>query len=336
MDKDNDTEKLIILPEKIIQILLKEIMVLKNENAYITNKAGMQLFEMGLGDDKDDSYLPTKGTSAKDGGSNLLLKTMEEKLDGDLLLSKPILQEDDGSKLLPKAIPEKEDGSKLQLEAIGSKPVGSQLQSEAILPKEEGSYLSDKGIPPEGDGSKLLPKAIPGEKDAPNDGVWLYKVFKDGLMEALEQSTKNKEGQIALYNYYINFKAAVAEKNEDAVKKREAALNIPLEETHSLPKEIPINEITINHLADDLSYYFPKNALWDMKKKVAIELLVLHNVGVGTGLQLRVHSGLSEGGFAKHLPRLQERGLIKKQPPKSYVLTDLSKHILLKTFGVPK
>ena len=129
---------------------------------------------------------------------------------------------------------------------------------------------------------------------------------------------------------------AVAEKNEEAEKIKEAAKNFRLEDTHVLPAEILVDWASRYKVELALRGVLRNRSNEDLYETVAHELLQMHNARNVTSAQLRDFSGLSVAGFRKHLTMLQRLGFIKKLPPSNYTLTDLSKHLLLKTFGVPK
>ncbi len=169
-----------------------------------------------------------------------------------------------------------------------------------------------------------------------NGGALLYSVFEKGLIKALEHYINSDAVQNSLYKFYADFEDAVAERNSDASKIKEAMANASLEDTHSLPVAIPLERVFINRLHIALRVHLPRRAGKGVHRTVANELLLLHNAGKATGAELRGFGGLSVAGFAKHLPNLIRNGLVKKQPPSNYVLTDKSKHILLELFGVKK
>ena len=179
-----------------------------------------------------------------------------------------------------------------------------------------------------------------GHKSYSPDGskgdVWLYTIFEQGLNEALEQYIKNGNGENTLYAYYADFEDAVTQKNEEETKLKEAVKEIPLEQTHTLPAAIPLDNISVGKLLDALPAHLSSSATYKERRTVAKELLCLHNAGKATAAEMSEFGGLSKGGMAKHLPRLQRAGLIKKQPPHNYALTEKSIHILLKLFGIPK
>ena len=133
----------------------------------------------------------------------------------------------------------------------------------------------------------------------------------------------------SLYGFYADFLQAVSDRNKAEVERKETAKNMKLEDTHVLPVNIKENSDSTGILGTALLKNMAYNAPWDLAEKIACELILLHNSGKATSPQLRAVSYLSEDGNAKHLPKLQRAGLIKKVPPKSYALTETSKHLLL-------
>ena len=155
-------------------------------------------------------------------------------------------------------------------------------------------------------------------------------------MKALNEYIKTGDRQHTLYSFYENFVEAVSEKNTEAEKIKAAATILRLEDTHILPARITITLEVLEKMKVALHGYLPHTAPHDLYGTVTDELICLHNNGKATSNELREACGLSVPGFAKHLPKLQRLGLIVKQPPLNYVLTETSKHILLKTFGIAK
>ena len=308
MNLDTEVEKLNIDERKIIHILLKQLMYQQNEMAYIRNKAGLNMYDNSIAGKRDGSKTLSEGIAAKR----------------------------DGSKTLSEGIAEKRDGSKTLSEGIAGKRDGSKTLSEGIVEKRDGSKTLTEGIVGKRDGSKTLFGGIAGNEGAGNGDVWLYTVFEQELIEALEQYIKNGNGQNSLYGFYTDFEDAVEQENAAATKLKETEKDLKLENTHVLPTEIMVDNEAVWMLTNTLRAYVPKSSNRDSYKNIANELLLLHNIGKATATQLREAAAMSVGGIAKHLPKLQRAGFIKKQPPGNYALTEKSKHILLETFGVAK
>ncbi len=322
MNEDNAAEKLDIVPEKIIHILLKHLMYLKNENAYIKNNVGLQMADT----------------------------TIAEKSNGVKSAPNAIAEKSNGVNSVPNAVPEKSNGVKSAPNAIAEKSNGVNSVPNAIAEKSNGVNSVPNTVPEKGNGVNSVPNTISEIGNGVNSliegistlnidtngGVLLYSVFEQGLIDALNQYIKNGNGQNSLYDFYTNFVEAVEQKNTEAAKLKEAILNLLLEDTHFLPLQIAVDNVSLAKLKSALHAYFPLNARGAMYETIARELLLLHNSGKVNGAKLREAGGLSIAGFSKHLPRLKKYVLVKSEPPSNYVLTEKSIHILLKTFGIPK
>ena len=265
---------------KIIHILLKHLMDLKNETAFLKNKLALN---------SSDDDLP------------------ENKV---------------GTKNVQNGIKEKEDGT--------------HIVNNGIKEKEEGTHCLTEGIKEIKDGTKSVMDGISILGTDGNGGTLLYSVFEKGLKMALEDYIKNGDGQNSLYRFYTHFEEAVEAQNLATAKIKDDASNVRLEDTHELPAEIPVDTASINKFRGVLRPHLQKRNASSVNATVSRELLLLHNAGKATGAELRGFSGLSEAGFKKHLPNLKRYGLVEKQPPLNYVLTDKVNHILLKLFGVAK
>ncbi len=305
---ENVEEKLSIDERKIIHILLKQLMYQQNEFTYFKNKAGLQLL---------DNAIVVNGD-----GSKHLLKAIPEKEEGSNHLPEPMLKKEGGSNHLPKPTPEKKDGSN--------------HLSEPTLKKEDGSNLLPKPTPEKEDGSNHLSEAMLKKEDGSNRDVWLYTVFEQELIIALGQYINNGNGQNSLYSFYTDFVEAVEQKNEAAIKMKEAEKNLTLEDTHLLPAEITVDKNAISLVGLYLYSHLPHNTNGQLYSKVALEVLYMHNNGKAKQSQLHELTGISVSGFAKHLRRLKQYDLIKELPSKYYALSDKSIHVLLKLYGKPK
>lgn len=308
MDTNNEAEKLNIIPEKIIQILLKHLMILKNENAYLKNKLDINSYSEGFPEKRIGINTSLEGTPEKRNGTNTSL--------------------DD--------VPEKRIGTNTSLEGTPEKGIGINTSLEGILEKEIGININFGGIPEKGNGINVVLGAISELKKGENTEYMLYRIFEQGLITALNEYIKTGDGLHTVYAYYHDFLKAINDKNNDTENLKKKAVTLRLEDTYTLPVKIAIDATSIEKLKSALHGYLPATAKHDLYINVAYELLLLHNNGKTTGTQLREFSGLSKSGFAKHLPKLKRMGLIKKQPPSNYVLTETSIHLLLKTFGVLK
>ena len=262
----NEPQKLILLPERIIHILLKHLMLLKNENVFLNNYIGIKSIENPIPENRNGPIYSLGG------------------------------------------IPEKRNGTN---DVIGS------------IPENE------KGINP-------ILDALPELSTDDNSNNLLYSVFEQELLSALQQYIKEGNGQNTLYSFYENFLNAISEKNSIAEKLKLAEANLSLEDTHTLPSQITIDNGSISKVRIALREHLPRVSRRDFQRTVARELLFLFNAQKATGAQLRTASGLSKAGYAKHQPLLKKYGFVVYQSPSNYVLTEKSKHLLLKLFGVPK
>ena len=303
-----ETEKLIIDSEKIIHILLKQLMYLKNENAYIRNKAGLNSL--------DDEALKNNI-----GAKPIINDAFENKIGANSLSNEASKNNIGANSIINDALENKMGANSLYNEASKNNIGAKHLINDAPENKV---------------GDKSVFEALPALNGKGNTEIMLYTVFEQGLISALEQYIKTGDGQKTLYNYYAGFVEAVTDKNMEAAKMKEAAKNVILEDTHILPELIQIDVPSLEKLKVALYGHLPRTAMKDLYENVAYELFYLHNFGKATGTELRKSGILSKPGFTKHLTKLKEYGLIKKQPPSNYVLTENSKHILLKLFGVPK
>jgi len=350
MEKDKEAEKLHIDPEKIIHILLKHLMYLKNENAYLKNYVGIISSENGITENNIGINNLSGGIVEKNNGINNLSDGITEKNNGinnlsDGItknniginnLSDGITENNNGINFFADGITEKNNGINFFADGITEKNNGINFFADGITEKNNGINFSANGITEKSIGTKFIFNALSTLDGNANANVLLYTVFEQGLINALNQYIKNGNGQNTLYSYYAYFVEAVEEKNLAASKLKEAAKNLRLEDTHILPQQITVDGDSLRKLSDGLHGYLPRTARWDLYLNVANELLLLHNAGKATGTQLRNIAQLSVPGFAKHLPKLKRSGLIIKDPPNNYILTGISKHILLKTFGIPK
>ena len=289
---DNVAEKLNIDKEKIIHILLKHLMLQRNEIAYIKNNAGINSEDNGISKMKEGvSYAP----------------------DG-------IEKNEVGVSHVPDGIPKNEVGVNYVPDGIAKNEIGV-------------SYVPD-GIAENKVGVKSVFEALPTLNGGANTDTILYTIFEQQLLKALEQYIKIGDGKNSLYSYYKDFEQAVSEKNMEAEKIKAAERSIPLEETHILPDFITIDVASIQKVKIALRGHLPNAVRRDLYKKVAGEILFLHNARKATGNELREFGVLSILGFRKHLTRLKHYDLIKSTPPNSYVLSETSTHILLKIFGI--
>jgi len=350
MNIDNEMKKLSIESDKIIPILLKHLMVLKNENAFLKNSAAIYSIENGMPNTiYKVNRVPDGIIEKRDGIENVGNDIMEkrdgienvgngimEKRDGIENVGNDIMEKRDGIENVGNGIMEKRDGIENVGNDIMEKGDGIENVGNDIMEKRDGIKNVGNGIMEKRDGIENVLEALQGLSNEANSGVLIYSVFEKALIMALEQYIKSGDGQKTLYSFYTDFVEAMEKQNLAEEKSREAVKNFRLEDTHFLPAIIEENKESIHKLKVVLHGYFSVSATRGMYKRVASELLFLHNEGKATGAQLRELTKLSEPGFRKHIPKLVRTGLIKKQAPLNYVLTENSIHILLELFGKPK
>ncbi len=322
MNTENEPQKLIIIPEKIIHILLKHLMVLKNENAYLKNNAALNwvennISEIGSGITDRENSIPEKGN-----GITEIRNTFTEKGNGITDTRNTVTEKRNGITDTGNRISEKGNGI---------------TDSENRI-SEKGNGITDTGnlISEKGNGTNSIFDEISALEIAENKGDVIYGVFERGLLNALNQFIISGNGQHTLYKYYTYFVEAIAVKNAEAEKVKEEKANLPLEETHILPTQITPDYTALSKIKVGLRELFPEMVRRDLFRKIALELVLLHNNGTATAAQLRQVTKFSVPGFAKHMPKMIRMGVIKKQTGYSYALTEKSKLLLLKTFGVPK
>ena len=364
MEKDQEAEKLNIDPERLIHILLKHLMYLKNENAYLKNYVGIKSFENGvtemniginngengivenyIGINNSENGIVTNiiginnsenGIVKNNNGMNNCENGIVENYIGINNSENGIAENIIGINNSENGIAKNNIGIKNGENDIVENNIGVNNVENGIVENNLGKNNSVKGTVENDLGIKSVFNALSALNNNANAAILLYTVFERGLIDALNQYIKNGNGQNTLYSYYTYFVEAVEKRNLAASKPKETAMNIRLEDTHILPQQITADSHALTKLRAGLHGHLPRTARWDLYENVARELLLLHNAGKATGTQLRNIAQLSVPGFAKHLPKLKRSGLIKKEPPSNYVLTEYSKHILLETFGIPK
>ena len=308
MNINKEEEILDIDKDRIINILLKHLMYLKNECAYIKNKEGLNLFQNDVREN-NIGVNKLKDIAAENNiGVNKLKDIAAENNIGENK-SKGIAAENNIGENKSKGIVAENN--------IGVNFVNTTTNENKI-------------------GVKYLISALPTLKEDTNWRNLIYTVFEQELNNALGQYIKNQNGQNSLLTFYTDFEKAISQKNTIAKEIENAAKNLKLEDTHILPTSIDVNNNSINDLASALQGQLPRTSKMTIYETVARELLLLHNSGRATGKQLRKAGGLSAGGFAKHLSKLKQYSIVRSQPPANYMLTEKTIHILLETFGIPK
>jgi hypothetical protein len=329
-------EKLNLEPDKIIHILLKHLMDLKNETAFLKKFAALHSSEDGIpknrvGINNASEAIPKNRVGINNVpeaipknrvGINIVPEAIPKNRVGINNVSEVIPKNRDGINIVPEAIPKNRDGINNDIEGISKNRVGVKDVFEDISKSSIG--IND------------VSEALSNLNADTNGNDLLHTVFEKELLKALEEYLKNGDGQTTLYDFYTDFVEAVAKQNSDAAKARDTAVNLRLEDTHYLPAKIAYKDDSITKLMTALHGHLPNFARKDLYRKVAIELINLQSLGKATSTEIREFTGMSVTGFAKHLPKLMRYGLIKKQAPLNYVLTDVSNHIFLELFGIPK
>ena len=322
MNIDKEVENLSIEPDKIIPILLKHLMVLKNENAFLKNSAAIHSIENGYRKENPDFKNVAEVIPGKNLGIN------------NDIIGIPVKDVGTNNDII--GIPRKDDGINNDITGIPRKNVGINNDIISIPRKDDGIKNVIMGIPGMDLGIKTVFEALSNIKTDGNGGVLIYSVFEQELLKALEHFINNNDGQHTIYSFYTDFVEAIAKRNSDVAKIREAAISKRLEDTHELPDKISFDGASLSKLEVALRAHLPRNSRKDLCKKVAYEMLHLYNYKKATATELCDLTGYSVAGFAKHLPKLMKFGLIKKQPPSNYVLTEKANNILLELFGIPK
>jgi hypothetical protein len=322
MEIDNPEDKLVIIPERVIHILLKKLMYIQNELTYVKNKAY-------LNSEDYDASGKVMGAKQEDYDTEkIVMGASEADNDAQELIMGASAGDNDAQELIMGASAGDNDAQEL---IMGASDVDNAPPKKSVPANDDASH-SQKERNPVSSMAQTLAKLGGSASDSDK----LHTFFEQGLGEALQQYVKNGDRQHSLYNYYSNFVEAVAEKNSSADRQKIDASNLPLEETHVLPKEIPYN----NHSRAMVRLYLFQTLPRKTKKPnyltVVQEIMFLHNNESATRAQLKDLTGLSVTGLSKHLLKLISYGIIKTNANKEYVLGDKSMHILLKIYGVPK
>ncbi len=336
MNKNTDMEKLEIEPDKIIHILLKHLMDLKNENAFLKNYANLHSSENGIPRNRLGINNVPDGIPKNRVGIKNVLKGIPKNRVGIKNVPEAIPKNRVGIKHVPEGIPKNRVGIKYTFNVIPKNRVGINNVTEDIPKNRVGIKYIFNGIPEDRVGIKYISEALSNSSSDTNRNSLLHSVFEEELIKAMDEYLKNGDGQTTLFTFYSDFVDAVAEQNSADSKAKDAAANLRLEDTHFVPSDISHKNESYDKLESGLKRHLPRYAGKGIHRTVAIELLQIQRTGKATGTELRDCSGLSVAGFAKHLPKLIAYNLIKKQAPLNYVLTDYAQHILLELFGVPK
>ncbi len=378
MNVDKEAEKLTLEERKIIHILLKHLMEMRNEIAYLKNKAGLNTDNKGIAE-KSIGIKKSDITTSRL-GSGIINDDINTSCLGSGIINNDINTSCLGSGINNDDISKSSLGSGINTSDISKSSLGSGINtSDYTKPQTGSAYITDDlGNPKEGiayitDGlsnpKELIErinddvsnprKGIDGTNDeirnpkksiainnlvvalsamegTTNDADWLYSFFEEALINAIEEYIRNGNGQATLYTFYADFLEAIADKNSLEERPKEAKTILRLEDTHILPMEIPADAVSLIMLSAALNGHLSVSSKQNMYLNIALELLFLHNTGTAKQAQLIKVTGMSTSGFAKHLPKVIQYGLIKALPSKNYALTDKSIYILLELFGIKK
>jgi hypothetical protein len=308
METPTSFEQLNIAPEQVLPILLKHLMLLKNENAYLKKLVQLKNAENGLPKNDIGTNNLRSSISEFDNSTNSLRAGMEEF--------------DNGTNNIPNLMEEIENSTK--------------NVPSPIAEMENGTKNIRAGIPENLDSTNSLMGAIAQLDEAQTKGNLLYTLFEKGLQKALDEYLQNTEGTYTLHTYYSDFVEAIHNKNAADEKKQQAQKILSIRDTHLLPAHITVDSIALTKLKTELRKHLVARTKKDMYNNLANELLFLHNTGKATSTELHKLNHISTDGFKKHLANIQRLNFIRKQAPRNYVLTEYAKRILLEVFGVRK
>jgi len=322
MNIDTEAEKLTIIERKISHILLKHLMLQRNEIAYIKNNADLNWAGKDIDNINDNLKYP----------NNQAPKINEPtKWPSN---DTPNISE--GIKWPSNDTPNISEGIEWPSNAIANINKGIKSAGEDTPNISEGIKSTNSETSNISEGIKWAIKALVAIDEGANPENSVPAYFEQGLIATLNQYMKMSDGKTFVYSYFNDFMEAITHKNTGAAQLRAGIVPAWLANTHVVPINISADYESLSMLKTALSKHLHYSSSRASYKRVGMELLLLHNNGKATGSQLRTASGLSKSGFGKHLPRMQSEGFIKKQPPLNYALTEKSKHILLEVFGIPK
>ena len=327
---------MLIEERKIIHILLKHLMDQKNEISYLKNKAALNAADNNVPELTDGAKVAVYSNQSLTDGAKGTVHSHQELTDGAKDAVRSHQESTDGAKGTIYSNNDITDGAKgavrsHQESTDGAK--GAVYSNNDLSDGAKGAIYGNQDL---SEGAKGALDGIPILPIEGNGGALLYSVFEKGLLNALDDYIKNGNGQNTLFTFYTDFVEAVEAQNLAAAKSKDATTILLLEDTHTLPLQITTTGTSFARFGEALNTNLPRHFNGEMYKTLAHELLLLHNAGKATSSELSGFSGLSAAGHRKHLTKLVSLGLIKRQAPWNYVLTDKSNHILLELFGIPK
>ena len=315
-------EKIILNHEKITLIMLKHLMLLKDKKAFVSHYSDITSFE--------------ELVNGKINENNALYGDADRNING-IFKKKNAVESSDSGIIENKDADDKSDnGSITSGYASDISDSDTNKNKGAIVINDKGVNQNKNAVDSGSNSIKADFYSLLKVRNEPIAHQLVYEVFEQELITAMEGFSKTDNGQHSLYSFYQNFIKTLDEINmhDERTNPRQVTLN--MEETHYLPGQITVEGTAMIKLRHELQKLFPPRIARIIAKSIAGELANLHNHGKASGSDLRKWSGLSKSGFSKHLPKLQSMGFIIRQPPRMYVLTEKSKLLLLKAFGVPK
>ncbi|MEI6489948.1 MAG: MarR family winged helix-turn-helix transcriptional regulator [Bacteroidota bacterium] len=315
-------EKIILNHEKITFIMLKHLMLLKDKKAFVSHFADITSFEE-LVNGKINENNALDGDADRTINGRIEKKNTVESSDGGIIENNDADDKHDNGSITSKYASDMFDR-------------GGNVNKDTIAINDNGINQNNNAVDSINSSLKADFYSLLKVRNEPIAHQLVYEVFEQELITAMEEFSKTDNGQHSLYSFYQNFIKTLDEINthDERTNPRQVTLN--MEETHYLPGQIAVEGTGMISLRHQLQKLFPPRVARKIAKSMAGELANLHNHGKASGSELRKWSGLSKSGFSKHLPKLQSMGFIIKQPPRKYVLTEKSKLLLLKAFGVLK
>ncbi len=155
----------------------------------------------------------------------------------------------------------------------------------------------------------------------------------DGTLSVQSRLTQLCEGILKLQGSFTQICEGIKQMQESSPQKNEVIAPIQIRLPRITPLNIAITDSNAKVMKPHLKKHFGRVVRRKTVQAVGKEFLLLHNQQMATHDELRKISGLSTPGFAKHLPNLRKKGLVKKLAFKKYALTDVSRQILNEVFG---
>jgi len=227
------------------------------------------------------------------------LNVINENNAGSTIVGKVIGSPNDGSTIAGKVIGSPNDESTVAVKVIGTPHIGSTIDEKGIGIPHIGSAIAGKVIGSPNDGSTVAGKVI----GTPHIG-----------------STIDEKGiGIPHIGSAIAGKVIGSPNDGNTIAGKGNAL-------------ITINATSEFKLARALLKYYPVSIKRVALESIARQLLHLYNNGRTHRIELRNISGLSKPGFAKAIPKLVRRGMVKKVSYQEYEIAQFSAGIIANIF----